>query len=317
MTIHQRSFWGIREGSENKVRRPLCFIGLIYIAAVMIGMAVTVRGAPVYDHLDRQQVTLAGYVDWKEYRISGDKEVLVITLKDAVILKEDQITNLEQVLTGSKQVLSTEKSSNSEDTSRQRIEHYWKENKTLLQQENAQGIEGVLCYMDQDTFSSDGQNILPYSEQSRLPHMGSLVMIQGTFYPFTHASNPGEFDSAEYYRVMNQQGRIMGAECIAQSHKYDKFEETLYQVREYMSMLIDACYDAQDASVMKAMLLGEKGTLDRGVKALYQQNGIIHILAISGVKTLNLVSLRETEKPVNWAFLRLHKGKNYIIKRRF
>lgn len=283
MDDNQYSFGGIEEGSENKVRRPLCLIGLIYIAAVMIGMAVTVRGAPVYDHLDRQQVTVAGYVDWKEYRISGDKEVLVITLKDAVILKEDQITNLEQVLIGSEQVLSTEKSSNSEDASRQKIEHYWKENKTLLQQENAQGIEGVLCYMDQDTFSSDGQNILPYSEQSRLPHMGSLVMIQGTFYPFTHASNPGEFDSAEYYRVLNQQGRIMGAECIAQSHKYDKFEETLYQVREYMSMLIDACYDAQDASVMKAMLLGEKGTLDRGVKALYQQNGIIHILAISGL----------------------------------
>lgn len=288
--IHQRSFGGIEEGSENKVRRPLCFIGLIYIAAVMIGMVATVRGAPVYDYLDRQQVTVAGYVDWKEYRISGESEVLVITLKDAVILKEDQITNLEQVLTGSeqdltgsKQVLSTEKSSNSEEISQQRIEHYWKENKTLLQQEDALGIEGVLCYMDQDTFSYEGQNILPYPEQSRLPHMGSLVMIQGTFYSFTHASNPGEFDSAEYYRILNQQGRVMGAECMAESHDYSKFEETLYQFREYMSLLIDACYDAQDASVMKAMLLGEKGTLDRDVKALYQQNGIIHILAISGL----------------------------------
>lgn len=283
MTVHHHLFWGIEEGSENEVRRPLCFIGLIYITAVMIGMTVTVRGAPVYDHLDRQQVTVAGYVDWKEYHISGDKEVFVITLKDAVIVKEDQITNLEQVLTGSERVFSAEKSSNSEDASQQRVEHYWKENRKLLQQEDAQGIQGVVCYMDQDTVPYKGQNILLYPEQSRLPHMGSLVMIQGTFYPFTHATNPGEFDSAEYYRILKQQGRIVGAECIAQSHKYDKFEETLYQVREYLSLLTDICYDAQDASVMKAMLLGEKGTLDRDVKALYQQNGIIHILAISGL----------------------------------
>jgi competence protein ComEC len=31
------------------------------------------------------------------------------------------------------------------------------------------------------------------------------------------------------------------------------------------------------------MLLGEKGTLDKDIKSLYQQNGIIHILAISGL----------------------------------
>ena len=79
------------------MRRPLCLIGMVYVVAIIIGMTVTVSEAPVYEYPDRQQVTVAGYVDWKEYRISGAKEVPVITLQDAVILKEDQIAKLEQI----------------------------------------------------------------------------------------------------------------------------------------------------------------------------------------------------------------------------
>jgi competence protein ComEC len=200
----------------------------VYVVVVVIGLKILVQEAPVYEDLDRQQLAVAGYVDWKEYRISGDKKTAVITLKDAVVLQDDN---------------------------------------EKLPREDAEGIEGVLCYMEQDD----------------MPPMGSYVVVRGTFYAFTHATNPGEFDSAEYYRILNQQGRLMQAECTDVSTGYDRFREKLYQVREYLSLLLDACYDEQDASVMKAMLLGEKGTLDKDIKSLYQQNGIIHILAISGL----------------------------------
>ncbi len=261
------------------MRRPLCLIGLVYVAAIIIAMTVTVRGAPVYDHLDGRRVTIAGYVDWKEYRISGEDKTPVITLKDAVILKEDQIANLKQILSNSEPIsdsdtdLSRETIPHSETAlsrntaSQQNIEYYWKQNKDLLRREDALGIEGVLCYLG----------------QGKMPCMGSLVIMQGTFYSFSHASNPGEFDSAEYYRLTDQQGRLMQAECIVSGGGQDEFREGLYQIREYLSLLVDACYDEEDASVMKAMLLGEKGTIDRDVKSLYQKNGIIHILAISGL----------------------------------
>ena len=75
----------------------------------------------------------------------------------------------------------------------------------------------------------------------------------------------------------------MRASCLAQSRDYSVFREGLYRCREYLSLLIDACYPEKEASVMGAMLLGEKAMLDEGIKSLYQQNGIIHILAISGL----------------------------------
>lgn len=253
------------KGSGNSVRRPLCFLGLAYVAALVLGMTAAARGAPVYSHLDGQRVTVAGYVDWKEYRISGEKEVPVITLKDAVILQEDQTANLQQILSDSWEI--SDGSEMSERFSKAKIHRYWKENKELLRREDAEGVEGLWCYL----------------EEGELPRTGSLVLVQGTFYSFAHATNPGEFDSAEYYRILNQQGRVLKAECIARGCGYDGFREGLCQIREYLSLLLDACYDTRDASVMKAMLLGEKGTLDQDVKSLYQQNGIIHILAISGL----------------------------------
>ena len=39
----------------------------------------------------------------------------------------------------------------------------------------------------------------------------------------------------------------------------------------------------KESALMQTMLLGEKGELDSELKALYQRNGIAHILAISGV----------------------------------
>lgn len=237
------------------MRRPLCLLGLVYAAAVFLAVSYKVSEAPTYEALDGRKVAVAGYVDRKEYRTSQGGQTLVISLSDAVILKESQIAVLEQFL------------SDSEKIPQYRLHHLWKESKESLQREDAGGIEGVLCYM----------------EEGSPPKIGSLVILQGNFRAFTHASNPGEFDAADYYRIMGQQGRVMRGHCLAVSRAYGIFREKIWQFKEYLSLLVDACYEPEGASVMKAMLLGEKGVLDEEVKELYRQNGIIHILAISGL----------------------------------
>lgn len=238
-----------------KMRRPLCAAGVVYVAALMAMLFTAPRGTPVYGALDKEPVTVAGYVDGKEYRMSREDKVLVVTLSQAVILEESQISVLEQFL------------SDSEKIPQHKLHRIWKENSEKLRREDTTGVEGVLCYME------DGGQ----------PEMGSLVAVRGSFRAFAHATNPGEFDSADYYQIMGQQGRIMECRLLSESRTYDGFRECMYRVREYCSLLLDTCYEPEDASIMKAMLLGEKGMLDADVKALYQQNGIIHILAISGL----------------------------------
>ncbi len=238
-----------------RLRRPLCLAGAVYVAGVILAIFCTVRGAPTYEAFDKKQVTVAGYVGRKEYRTSQGREVPAISLTEAVILDNSQITILEQFL------------SDSEKIPKYRLHSLWKENREKLRKEDAAGIDGVLCYMEAD----------------ELPPMGSLVIVQGEYRSFAHATNPGEFDAADYYRIMGQQGRVMKSHCVKASGTYNVFEENMYRLKEYLSLLLENCYPSEDASVMKAMLLGEKGTLDEEVKELYQQNGIIHILAISGL----------------------------------
>lgn len=238
-----------------KIRRPLCLVGLSFAAAVVTAVLSVARGAPTYEALDRERVVVAGYVERIEYKASRGERVPVISLSNAAILKESHISSLEQFI------------SDSERISQHRLHNFWKENRKKIQREDTRGIMGVICYMDEEEF----------------PHMGSLVVMQGEYRAFAHATNPGEFDAANYYQIMEQQGRMMDCRILAQSSAYSVFQNAMYRVREYLSLLADACFDEEDASVMKAMLLGEKGTLDAELKELYQNNGIVHILAISGL----------------------------------
>ena len=237
------------------MRRPLCLIGLVYVAAVWIVLFGRSNGEAVCGIPDREQTVVAGYVDWKEYRLSRGAKTPVLYLSDAVILKQSQIAILERFL------------SDSEKISNHSLHSFWKENREDLRREDAMGVKGVLCYMEEDG----------------MPRMGSLVVVQGSFCAFSHATNQGEFDAAGYYEIMGQQGRVTGSRLMAGSAGYNRFREYMYLTREYLSLLLDACYDESDASVMKAMLLGEKGMLDPELKELYQAGGIVHILSISGL----------------------------------
>lgn len=238
-----------------RIRRPLCLVGLAYVAVIVIAVSCMARGTPTCETPDRQQIVVAGYVGHIEHKALPEGETVIISLTEAAILNNSHISSLEQFLL------------NSEKISQYRLHCFWKDNKDKVRRKDTGDIEGVTCYMN-------GEDI---------PRMGSLVVIQGDFRAYSHATNPGEFDAADYYRIMGQQGRVRDCRILAQSATHDAFRDYMYRVREYLSLLTDACFNKEDASVIKAMLLGEKGTLDADLKELYRQNGIIHILAISGL----------------------------------
>lgn len=127
-------------------------------------------------------------------------------------------------------------------------------------------IKGVLCYM-QDT---------------KEPRLGSRIKVQGKFKEFAKATNYGEFDARSYYEILGMQIRLQNGVIMEESAKYDKFSEKLWELKRYLISLSEVCF-GEDAHIMKAMLLGEKNGLDEDTKQLYQLNGVIHILSISGL----------------------------------
>lgn len=140
-----------------------------------------------------------------------------------------------------------------------------------LQLINMDDAYGLVCYMQQEA-----------------PPMGATVLLTGEIASYSEATNPGEFDQKTYYLLQGYCGKVSVREIVSVSEEYDPFREGMYRIRCYLSSRLEAVLEQRDASVMKAMLLGEKTQMDRDIKKLYQANGIAHILAISGVKTLSL-----------------------------
>lgn len=128
-------------------------------------------------------------------------------------------------------------------------------------------IQGVMCYMKESTDAP----------------LGSMVVIKGKLQEFSRATNPGEFDSRQYYQILKLDFRLTDAEIVKITKEYNKLYELLYRIKEKCSLILDKYYDEVDAGIMKTILLGDKNSLSEEVEEQYKRNGIIHIMAISGL----------------------------------
>lgn len=116
-----------------------------------------------------------------------------------------------------------------------------------------------------------------------MPKIGSFLIVKGRFTLYESATNPGEFDFAEYYRSNGVGGQLTDTVVMKKGDGYSRLGEWLYDLREFLGERLDKAFPAREAGVMKTMLLGERSGLDPELKALYQETGIVHILSISGL----------------------------------
>jgi len=132
-------------------------------------------------------------------------------------------------------------------------------------------------------FKVEGKILCHISDINAEPLMGSVVKVSGKLKAFERASNPGQFDSARFYQILKIDFRLLNAEIIARSDEYSRYRETLYQVKRVMGRSLDTYFSEVNAGTLRAILLGERGRTDSEIKSLFQRNGIVHILTISGL----------------------------------
>lgn len=112
---------------------------------------------------------------------------------------------------------------------------------------------------------------------------GDYIQGEGTGQRFSKATNPGGYDEEVFMFGNGEFFSIMDVSVTY--YKRSKFSliQTIYQTRECLKQIYAACLPEKDASLAGAMVLGDKAGLDKDVKELYQQNGIAHLIAISGL----------------------------------
>lgn len=253
-------------------KRPLSVGCLVVVILICIATSLSRKEPWNCPELEGQTVIVQGRVYQKEVKPQGGQDKTVVYLKQVSFAGdnpvEDQSVVQEETAEG--QLLVQKEAA---------------ERQLLVQEEAAEKqllVQGKCAEKPADTKATE--NILCYLREGvPEPEIGSLVILKGTLKNFQQPTNPGQFNAPFYYQILRISFRLNQAEIQVKSDRFYKISEGLYQLRRKAGSKVDALLPEQEASVMKTMLLGEKGILDEEIKGLYQRNGIAHILAISGL----------------------------------
>lgn len=112
---------------------------------------------------------------------------------------------------------------------------------------------------------------------------GMYLRLTGKAELIQAARNPGEFDYRLYYRSQKLRCRIKATRAEYSAKGMTVFHSQLSAVREFIREALSYLYQEQDRGIYQAILLGDKSEMDSDIRELYQDGGIAHILAVSGL----------------------------------
>lgn len=135
-----------------------------------------------------------------------------------------------------------------------------------------QPVGTILVYLDAED-----------SLRSRRPLPGEQIEVYGKISPAEAARNEGQFDFRLYYRTISVHGSMYGTSFRIIGGDPKPFARGLQSLRLRMGDILDQLLPPQDAGIYRALLTGDKSAMDEDIRSLYQENGIAHILAVSGL----------------------------------
>ncbi|MCH5270025.1 MAG: DNA internalization-related competence protein ComEC/Rec2 [Lachnospiraceae bacterium] len=148
----------------------------------------------------------------------------------------------------------------------------------------------LLIYLEPDSLTF--QNIpIPFEEQILCtmesgafePAIGARIKLEGILMENEPALNPGGFDARLYYKTIGVSARLLSAKILAVSGEKEVWKEGLWQCKKWLCEALQSVLDREDAAIVKTMLLGDKSDLEKDIKKLYREAGILHLLSISGL----------------------------------
>ncbi len=225
------------------MRRPLCLVCLAFVVTVMSILIIFPPRSEEYSALAGRTYTLEGQV----YRKEKKEDICYVYLR---------------------QVIFCDKSNHSKINSKYENLHsqtYQKNQINTMNKKNK--IQGVIC-------------LVPEKSE---PRIGSMIQIRGEIALYPSATNEGEFDQQQYWKIQKIDFQLRDSIILQSSESFNHWSEYLYQCKNKCGERYESVLGETYASIMKAMILGNKKTLDPDIKKVYQRNGIAHILAISGL----------------------------------
>lgn len=126
-------------------------------------------------------------------------------------------------------------------------------------------------------------DLLEMCEEKILPPCGSQIHLTGTAEFLEEARNPGQFSYRMYYRGLGIRNRVTADRIFISEGKSSPLRSQAECFRAYATAVFQEICVPEDAGIFQAILLGDKSGLSEELRERFQDNGIAHILAVSGL----------------------------------
>lgn len=131
--------------------------------------------------------------------------------------------------------------------------------------------------------------LILYTDKSIEYKYGDIVKVKGEYRQGQGQTNYKGFD----YRQYLKQKKIFGIFLSENIEKLDEKKSILSLINnlnEQSCISLDVCFNKEESSILKAMLLGNKNSIDENIREVFQNSSLAHILAISGLH-INYIEL--------------------------
>ncbi len=148
-------------------------------------------------------------------------------------------------------------------------------------------LQSRYIYTDSAKLKSDGRIFLFQGKYKTRLHYGQRIRISTFIEQPPLPGNPGEFNFRKYLQLKGIyfQSYLKEDACTilpGQSGNYLQ-KQFLVPLRNFIRSKIEANIPDPAAAVVKALILGERQDVDRGIMKQFQKTGIVHVLAVSGL----------------------------------
>lgn len=126
-------------------------------------------------------------------------------------------------------------------------------------------------------------SIKVYNNSPIISRIGNKVSLRGQVIKFQKASNPGQFDEYQYNKILKTDYKVYCDYIELVNQEYSFYHNFLHKIKKKVFNIYDKTLPKEKSGILSAMILGDKSNLEEDIKELYQQHGISHILAISGL----------------------------------
>ncbi|MCR4999009.1 MAG: ComEC/Rec2 family competence protein, partial [Lachnospiraceae bacterium] len=113
--------------------------------------------------------------------------------------------------------------------------------------------------------------------------LDAVYYVEGNVKAFRMAENEGNYDEEQYYRSQMVPAVIEPTSMRMIQRPRVGLREALYTLRKRTAQVYETYLPGEESGILAAMTLGEKRDLSKEAKNLFQDTGISHILAISGL----------------------------------